>query len=385
MQKTKKKLAIRFGLGGIKAVGIGMMESAVKERLENGEFQDIYNFCERLNAKNINKKSIEALAKSGAFDCFGNDRRQIHDSFDILSRYAAQKSDEASSNQMSLFSGIVEDKAPPLKNPEKWTKSERLQKEFEAFGFFLNEHPLDDVVHDLKRRGVIFSKKIEAGELEDNWIIKISGAVASSKHRSGSKGRFAYITMSDPLGIYEILIFDEELITNSRDRLEDGSLIVVECLIKKDDGGTRLLAREITDLQDFLKNTPAHKHDFEDIKKQRKRSDSERNNPYLDKEKANQKAYENHRLQMIEQIKTKKIFSAVEIFFQDREAIFAVKSILSQKLIAQDIKAHLTKTTKVYLTIAGGKIQLEEDYFLDLPEVEKIRQIEQIIEVKTFD
>ena len=212
---TKPKLSIRFGLGAIKAVGFNMTENAVKERVENGKFKDIYDFSERLDPKTINKKSIEALSKAGAFDCLHDNRHQIANSFDVLSSYAAQKHEAASSNQMSLFCGTPEaDVKPELKKVEKWTKIERLQKEFEAFGFFLNEHPTDDHVPALRRRGVIFSDKLERDELGDNSLVKMSGVIAGSKHRSGPRGRFAYLTISDYLGIFEAMIFDENFNTD---------------------------------------------------------------------------------------------------------------------------------------------------------------------------
>jgi DNA polymerase-3 subunit alpha len=208
-QNSQEKFAIRFGLGAIKAVGFGMMQTAIKEREVNGKFADIYDFAERLDPRSINKKSIEALAKAGAFQDLQKNRRQVAESFEILSAYSAQKTEAANSNQMSLFGGLPEANAKPeLKKTQDWTKIERLQKEFEAFGYFLNEHPLDDNVSELKKRGVIFSDKLERDELEDGNLVKMAGVVAGSKHRSGPRGRFAYMTISDPYGIFEAMIFD---------------------------------------------------------------------------------------------------------------------------------------------------------------------------------
>ena len=84
-EEDNKKYAIRFGLGAIKAVGFNMIEEALKEREKNGKFKNIYDFSQRVDPKSINKKSIEALAKSGSFDSLSNNRRQISESFDVLS------------------------------------------------------------------------------------------------------------------------------------------------------------------------------------------------------------------------------------------------------------------------------------------------------------
>jgi DNA polymerase-3 subunit alpha len=126
-EKKEEQFAIRFGLGAIKAVGFAVMENAVKERAENGEFKDIYDFSSRLDPKSINKKSVEALAKAGAFDRLNANRRQIAESFEILSNYANQKHEESSSNQMNLF-GSISDSKPSLPKVDKLEKSGKTTK-----------------------------------------------------------------------------------------------------------------------------------------------------------------------------------------------------------------------------------------------------------------
>lgn len=127
--------AIRFGLGAIKAVGFKTMEIVEAERKENGNFIDVYDFAKRINPRMINKKSIEALAKSGAFDNIHNNRRQIAESFETLSAYSAQQSEESSSNQMSLFGGTAEANVKPQLN--------RLLIGLKRKGFSANSKHLD--------------------------------------------------------------------------------------------------------------------------------------------------------------------------------------------------------------------------------------------------
>ena len=386
------KLAIRFGLGAIKAVGFNMTDAAVKERQINGKFKDIYDFAERLDPKTINKKSVEALAKSGAFDCFTDNRRQISESFDILSSHAVQQSEAASSNQMSLFGGLPEaNKKPELKKVENGNRVERLQKEFEAFGFFLNEHPVDEFVPDLKKRGIIFSDKIERDELQDNNLVKMAGIVASSKHRSGPRGRFAYLTISDPLGIFEAMIFDEALITNARDLIADGSMISLECLIRKDDGGIRILVRDVKKLEDFIRITQPKDQDFEDIKQQparqnRGNSGWQKNNSEaksFNKNSANENAISNQQ-DKISVLKSKKIAASVQIIIKEREGVIAVKSILSQLVAPKDFE----KFTKVYFVVmrAGKvtKVELAEKYLLDNADISRLRSIDKVMDVEFF-
>jgi DNA polymerase III alpha subunit len=383
-----EKFAIRFGLGGIKAVGFGVMELAVKERELNGKFTDIYNFSERLNPRSINKKSIEALAKSGAFDVLQTNRRQVAESFDILAAYSAEKSEAINSNQMSLFGALADTNAKPeLKKTSSWTKAERLQKEFEAFGFFLNEHPLDDIISDLKKRGVVFSKKLEGDELEDNSLLKMAGVIAGSKHRSGPRGRFAYITISDPYGIFEAMIFDESIITSARDILVDGSSVFLECLIKKDDGGTRILVREVKKLEDFIQNTQAQAADFEDIKKQPARNYSRNNNLNSSYTNPEKKSFTQEKTQKFDSEKsaalTKKALSKVNIIIKSRDPIFSLKAQLSQHLAPNS----LTKTTAVFISVIGNKnitkIELAPKYLLDELDASRLSKIEKVIDVET--
>lgn len=396
--ENKPKLAIRFGLGAIKAVGFGMTENAVKERESNGKFKDIYDFAERLDPRTINKKSIEALSKAGAFDSLHDNRQQIANSFEMLSAYAAQKHEAASSNQMSLFGGTPEDDTKPeLKKVGNWTKVEKLQKEFEAFGFFLNEHPTDDHVSDLKKRGVIFSDKLERDELQDNSLVKMSGVIAGSKHRSGPRGRFAYLTISDYLGIFEAMIFDENLITNARDLLADGSMIQMDCLIKKDDGGTRILVRDVRKLEDFIKYTTARDEDFEDIKKQPARNKNfksgqrgfngssgeslgyeKKSAAPIAKAQDEQKAYQ----EKVELLKTKKIFSSVQIIIKERDCVLNIKALLSQRIAP----ANFEKFSKVYFSIMRGgrvfKVELPGKYLLDNADISRLQVIDKVIDVE---
>lgn len=371
-----KELAIRFGLGGIKAVGIGMMEEMIKKRELDGNFKDIYDFAEKAGSKIINKKAVEALAKAGAFDSIHPNRNQIFESTDVICKYAAAKEVERNSNQMSLFSAsnVVNEK-PILKTSTEWTKEQKLQEEFKAFGFFVNEHPIDDFLDAIKRRGIVLSDGLE--DLVDGNIVKLAGVVAYSKHKSGPKGRYAYLTMSDPFGIYETAIFDEALITTSRDIMADGNNLVVECLVRKDQGGSRLLVKSIQKLEDFIKNNHPRKEPYQDIKQQEKKSEFD----WKKKEKdgspktdtiAQEMAYQ----RKISELKNKKIFSQINIIINDRNEIFKIKSFLSQKIAPADFESY----TKVNFIVknqenVATKVELNDKYLIDEIDLNKIKSI----------
>ncbi len=377
-ENNSEKYAIRFGLGAIKAVGLNVMEIAIKEREENGKFKDIYDFAQRLDPKSINKKSIEALAKSGAFDSFHANRRQLSESFDILSAYSALKSEESSSNQMSLFGGLPEaDLKPELKKIEDWPKVQKLQREFEAFGYFLNEHPLDGLVADLRRRGVIFSEKLERDELEDGNLVKMAGVVAGSKHRSSARGRFAYMSIS------EAMIFDESIITSARDILADGSIISLECLIKKDDGGTRILVRDVKKIDDFINSTKAEDRDFEDIKKQHSRNNRNQEKSTKSQNFDGNYASKNTQIKSSQTLETKatqevlvkKNISKIEILVFELAQIHLLKSILNQCTEDHNFSEFYPIILLVSEKQKITKIELPKKYFLTDLEIARLKNI----------
>jgi DNA polymerase III alpha subunit len=373
-------LAIRFGLGAIKAVGFGTMEVVASERKENGDFKDVYDFAKRISPRLVNKKSVEALAKAGAFDKVGNNRRQIAESFETLAAYSAQQNEESSSNQMSLFGGMAEANIKPkLKQTADWNRAERLQKEFEAFGFFLNEHPIDVAIPDLRKRGVIFSDKLERDELKDGALVKMVGVIANSKHRSSARGRFAYINISDPFGIFETMVFDEALITNSRDILVDGSVIALDCLIRRDEGGIRILIQGVKKLEDFLRNTEAAKEEFEDIKQQAVRNfrgnSSSDYKPKTSEAKTSGDKTSGDKTsgakpsQAIPQ--PKKIPAEIEIPIMRREQILMLKSFLSKRIAPESEQ----NTTEVSFVTDGKKILLPGKFLLSEIDLLRIKNI----------
>ena len=373
-----EELAIRFGLGGIKAVGISMIEEMIKNRQQNNnKFKDIYDFAANAGTKAVNKKALEALAKSGSFDLIHPNRNQIVESVEVLCKYAAAKEEEKNSNQMSLFgSAKMSEENPSLKAFEDWDKEKKLQEEFKAFGFFLNEHPIDDFLEALGKRGVISSEDLE--EMDDGNIIKLAGVVAYSKHKSGPKGRYAYLTLSDPFGIYETAIFDEALITTHRDKMADGNSLVVECLIKKDQGGSRILVKSIERLEEFIKHTTPKKEIYRDIKKQEKRGEfdwKKRNKEQQPKSDAIVEEVEYKR--KIAELKNKQIIKQISIFIDDRQNVLKLKSFLSQKLAPEEFD-EFSKVCFIIKSEEPVKIDLGNKYLITKEDVEKIRLIAEV-------
>ncbi|MFT6332505.1 MAG: DNA polymerase III alpha subunit [Lentimonas sp.] len=374
-----RELTIRFGMGGIKAVGVSMVEHMIENREKNNGFQDIYDFASNAGSKAINKKALEALAKSGSFDSIHPSRKQIVESVEIICKYASAQEEERNSDQMNLFasSNIIEEK-PALKKVNEWEKDQKLQEEFKAFGFFLNEHPIDNFLDGLRRRGVISSEDLE--ELIDNDIVKLAGVIAYSKHKSGPRGRYAYITLSDPFGIFETAVFDEELITLHRDKMTDGNSLVIECLARKDQGGLRLLVKTLHILEEFVESNPARKEPYKDIKQQKRRGKFDWKNKSSDsKPDQDRVAEEMQHHRRMQELSNKEIVPTAEIKISSREIVLRVKSLLSQRCAP----AGFDKFTQVFFLIDSGngqftKIAVDGKYLIDEKDLEKIKSITQL-------
>ena len=174
---VNKEGAIRFGLGGIKGVGEGAAEAIISEREKNGKYTGIFNFLERVNLQSCNRKTIENLAQSGAFECFDDIYREQffgldengQSGLDLLMNYGQKWQADKENNANSLFGDLdlaVEVKHPDLPQVPRWDTIERLNKEKDLIGIYLSAHPLDEYEYEVRELC-----NITAGELSqfDKW------------------------------------------------------------------------------------------------------------------------------------------------------------------------------------------------------------------------
>jgi DNA polymerase-3 subunit alpha len=249
--------AIRYALAGLKGVGETAMQSIVAERDKNGPFRDLYDFARRLDSRTINKRQMESLAQAGAFDRMNPNRAQVLAASDILLKYAAACAEERSSGQASLFGGAQQElPAPELPKAEKWEPLEYLRHEFEAVGFYLSSHPLDNMTSQLERLRVVPSSKVaEALQNSPASRLRMAGIVIRKQERTSQKGnRFAFVQVSDPFGVYEVMVFSE-LLAQSRELLEAGTPILLSVdADRKNEDEMRFLAQTIEPLTPAVQN-----------------------------------------------------------------------------------------------------------------------------------
>ena len=254
---VNSKGAIRFGLGGIKGVGEGAVEAIISEREKNGKYTSIFDFLERVNLQSCNKKTIENLAKAGAFECFDDIYREQffgtdeigNTGLELLMNYGNKWQADKAVNSNSLFGDLadaIEIKHPDLPQVPRWDTIERLNKEKDLIGIYLSAHPLDEYEFELRelcnvttnelsqfekwrkpeeRAEVEKRIKIELAENDEemderpiipsefiaahkNQACLLGGLITSAEQRISQKGNpYGRYTIEDYSGSYEFALF----------------------------------------------------------------------------------------------------------------------------------------------------------------------------------
>ena len=238
-----------YALGALKNVGVDAMNLIVAAKEKEGasrEFVTLFDFARRVDLKRVGKRSLEMLARAGAFDQLDLNRRRVFDSIDALIRYSVAIYEQQESSQVSLF-GEAGDDLPEPKLPcvNDWLPSERLAEEFKAVGFYLSGHPLDDYMGTLRRQKVITLDELSEKVQQGPCLVKLAGVVASRQERKSARGnRFAFVQLSDVSGAYELTIFSETL-EEAREYLETGEKIVSTVEASMEAGQLKLLCRSV--------------------------------------------------------------------------------------------------------------------------------------------
>ena len=250
---------VLYALGGIRNVGLQAMEHVVEVRKAGGPFRDIFDFVERVDPKQVNKRAFETLARAGAFDSIHPDRAQLVAAADVLVGHGQSMAADRASSQGSLFGGDqAEAQRPRIPKAEPWTPVQRLDEELAAVGFYLSGHPLDDMVTALRRRRTDLLAdvipKAEAGA----EAFRMAGVVRRKQERaSQSSGeKFAFVTLSDPTGEYEVL-FPPESLRKCRDLLEPGKAVALKVRAKARDGEVRFFGDDAEPVDKAVENAVA--------------------------------------------------------------------------------------------------------------------------------
>jgi DNA polymerase-3 subunit alpha len=248
---------VLYALGAVRNVGLSAMEHVVAVRRAGGAFADIFDFLERIDPRQVNKRALESLARAGAFDALHADRAQLAEAADTLVGYAQAVAGDRASAQESLFGEGAQASRPRLPRSQPWDPVRRLDEELSAVGFYLSGHPLGDMVEVLRRRRVTFlvdaMPRAIAGE-EGFWM---AGIVRRRQERPAqSGGKFAFVTLSDPTGEYEVR-FQPDILRRCRDMLEPGRALVLRIRARAADGEVRFFADDAEPLERAIEKVPA--------------------------------------------------------------------------------------------------------------------------------
>ena len=218
---TNQHGEIRFGLSGIKGMGEAAAISIISEREKNGPYTGIFDFAQRVNFSNVNRKAFESLVLSGAFDSFGMRREQYFsynakgDIFlDALVRYGQLYQQEQLNAKNSLFGSMeaIEIATPPIPEGEEWSTIEKLNKERELVGIYISAHPLDE--YSVVLRGLCNTTCQELNdrnELAKKEEVRAGGIVTAVKERFDKTGKkFGIVTIEDFDNSGELAVFAEE-------------------------------------------------------------------------------------------------------------------------------------------------------------------------------
>ncbi|MBP6406719.1 MAG: DNA polymerase III subunit alpha [Ramlibacter sp.] len=238
---------IRYGLGAVKGTGQQAIEAIVRARQEGGAFTSLYDFCVRVDRTRINKRTVEALIKAGAFDNLQLNRASLVASIDRAFEFASTT--EANANQGGLFdmgdSHAASTQEPDLVEAMPWGVKERLTFEKTAVGFYLSGHLFDEVSQEVRR----FVRR-EIGELIDSREPQLlAGIVSDFRVINGQRGKLALFKLDDKSATIDARA-DEALINANRNLLKEDELIIVMGKLQPDrfSGGLQLTVNQVWDL-----------------------------------------------------------------------------------------------------------------------------------------
>ncbi len=244
---------IRFGLAGIRGVGQGVVASIVSARTEDGPFKSLNDFCDRVDLKQLNKKTLEALIKAGAFDSTGYTRKHLMNLMEPCVDAAAKRQKDRDSGQVSMFDmfaaedhGMDDHTEPP--NGDEWDKKLKLGFEKEMLGIFVSDHPLREI-EALVRSAATYSLG-ELDEIPDGAFGWFAGLVASVDRKPTKKGAMmAIVHLEDLDGAIEAVLFPQTY-EKYRDTVVEDAVLRFRAKLEDSDRGKKLIVSDVEPFAD---------------------------------------------------------------------------------------------------------------------------------------
>lgn len=255
---------IRFGLGSIKNVGTSVVDTIVQNREEKGKFESFTNFCERMEGEAVNKKCIESLIKSGAFDGFEQTRSTLMASFESIIDSISDSSKKSLKGQITMFDlGNTEEDEKEMEKMKytyttlkEYSEKELLSMEKEMLGLYVTGHPLEELREEIEKQSNINSMKMreaseaiqnnESSNYRDGQNVKLAGIINSVKKKYTKTNKImAFVTLEDLYGSCEIIIFENCYQSCSNILIEDNVVLVEGRLSIREDEEPKIVASSI--------------------------------------------------------------------------------------------------------------------------------------------
>ena len=238
-----------YGLGAIRGVGEGPIGAIVAARESEGPFKDIFDFCRRIDPKRMNKRTLEALIRSGALDNLGPNRAVLAAAVEDALKAAAQNHTNQNLGMLDMFGDAFEaaednDVYAEYRQVREWTDRERLAGEKDTLGLYLTGHPIDEYERELKR--FVSTRIVDlAASREPQRVAGLVVGVRTMKSKRGDT--MAFVTLDDRTGRIEASLFGE-LFDQVRSQIESDQVLIVEGDVSNDDfsGGLKLRVKDVT-------------------------------------------------------------------------------------------------------------------------------------------
>jgi DNA polymerase-3 subunit alpha len=251
-------MAIRYGLAAIKHVGEGAIEMSIQERERGGDFNSLEDFCGRIGTRVANRKMLESLIKSGAFDFLGRDRAELFACIDESLAVSAAAHRDRTAGQVSLFDEATHAATSTRKHAiTPWSEHEKLSYEKELLGFYVSGHPLDAYVDLFAAKN--YQTIGSLGELADRATFKVGGALVQiDKKFTRKEGKpFAVVWIEDLTGTLEVVIWNDVYVSIS-DALATGRVILIQGTVDTRGDSLRATAQKVKVLSSAKANGAAN-------------------------------------------------------------------------------------------------------------------------------
>jgi DNA polymerase III subunit alpha len=239
--------AVIYALGALKGVGLEAMRQVEAERAARGPFKSLHDFAERIDSRFLNKKALESLARSGALDALEANRARALAAAPLLAQASARAADDRLGGQAGLFGASEPALRGELPKAKVWNGQQKLDEEFKSIGFYFSGHPLDDVLASIDRERITLI--MEVGEASGERPLEMIGIVRQRVDKPARNGgKFAFLTLSDPTGELEMMVFPE-MLQQAWDLLQPGTAVYLMVGIKRNGEEIRLNVENVQPLE----------------------------------------------------------------------------------------------------------------------------------------